>query len=207
MRGPAAGGGVRRRAALVLVVAAVVLAVSAAVASGGPLPGWEERVFRLVEDLPLPYVLVWPVMQLGNVLAVPAAAAVALAVRRARLAAELLVGGLTAYVLARVLKDVVDRGRPAELLPGVLGVDDSGRGYPSGHAAVAVVLACLALPHLSATWRRVVLVAAGLVGLARVDVGAHLPLDVVGGTALGVLVAAAVLLVPRRSRAPGAVDR
>lgn len=185
-----------RRPAL-LLAAVVVLVASATAASGGRLPGWEERLYRLVEDLALPVVLVWPVMQLGNVLAVPLAAAVALAVRRGRLAVELLVGGLAAYLLAKVLKEVVDRGRPAELLPGVLEVDDSGRGFPSGHAAVAVALACLALPHLTPTWRRVVLVAAGLVGLARVVVGAHLPLDVVGGAALGVAVAVAVLLVPR----------
>ena len=57
-------------------------------------PPAEAAVFRVLNGTTvLPFVVVWPVMQLGNVLVVPASALVAAAFRRWRLAAELLVAG------------------------------------------------------------------------------------------------------------------
>ncbi|MCW2614107.1 MAG: Serine/threonine protein kinase, partial [Frankiales bacterium] len=130
-------------------IAAVVLAACTRLAVDGLPPG-EEGAFRLVNDVPLPVLLVWPVMQLGNVLAVPSAALVAAALRRWRLSVELLVAGGASYLLAKVVKDEVDRGRPGELLDDVhlRGAGDAGRGFVSGHAAVAAALAVAALPHL-----------------------------------------------------------
>ena len=68
------------------------------VAQQGQLSVFERDVFRIVNDLPaivLP--VVWAVMQLGNVVAVPALAAVAALTRRFRMARDLLVSGLLAY--------------------------------------------------------------------------------------------------------------
>jgi undecaprenyl-diphosphatase len=64
--------------------------------------------------------------------------------------------------------------------------------FPSGHAATAfaaaTVIACdsrrLAIPAYSL---------AALVAWSRVYVGVHWPLDVIGGAALGILVAIALL--------------
>ena len=55
----------------------------------------------------------------------------------------------------------------------------------SGHAAVAVAIATLIVPYLPRRARWVALVVAALVCVSRLYVGAHLPLDVVGGAALG----------------------
>jgi undecaprenyl-diphosphatase len=64
-----------------------------------------------------------------------------------------------------------------------------GPGYPSAHTtvafAMAVVVACC-FPRV----RWAALAVALVIGLARVYMGVHLPLDVVGGAALGLLVAA-----------------
>jgi 4-hydroxybenzoate polyprenyltransferase len=57
-------------------------------------------------------------MQLGNVLAVPTLAAAALMFGHLRLSAGLLLAGFSCWFLARVVKDVVGRGRPAELSRG-----------------------------------------------------------------------------------------
>jgi undecaprenyl-diphosphatase len=60
---------------------------------------------------------------------------------------------------------------------------------------VAIALGAAALPRLGPTGRALTLSVVPLVGLTRVYVGAHLPLDIAGGTALGLAVQAAAELV------------
>jgi glycosyltransferase 2 family protein len=108
-----------------------------------------------------------------------------------------LVNGLP-DALARLVKLLVDRGRPLEVLPHVevivRGPIQQGLGFPSGHAAVAAALAGVALPYLAWRWRLWLLALPVLVALARIYVGAHLPLDVIGGLTLGAAVASAIHL-------------
>ena len=111
----------------------------------------ETDVFRLANDLPgalFPAFLV--VMQAGNVLAVGVAAAVVAATRRFWLAANLAITGIGVWLLAKAIKARVGRGRPADLLPDVhlRGSHDSGLGFVSGHAAVAVAIATVIAPYL-----------------------------------------------------------
>jgi membrane-associated phospholipid phosphatase len=158
----------------------------------------ERDVFRVINNhTVLPFTAVWVVMQLGNILAVPAAALAAAITRRWRLAAGMLVGGIATYELAKVVKKIVVRGRPSALLDDVRirGTAALGRGYVSGHAAVVVLLAVLAWPYLGRRGRVAVVIIGSFVCLARVYVGAHLPLDIVGGAALGLAVAGAVRLI------------
>jgi membrane-associated phospholipid phosphatase len=162
------------------------------------VPGGEADVFGVLNgSTVLPFVVVWPVMQLGNVLVVPAATALAAALRRWRLAAELLVAGAGTYVAAKVVKGIWPRGRPDGLLADVVirGAAAHGRGFVSGHAATLTALAVVAWPWLGPRGRIAVGVLVTVVCLARVYVGAHLPLDVVGGAALGLAVGGLVRLL------------
>jgi len=68
-------------------------------------------------------------------------------------------------------------------------------GFPSGHVAVAAALATAAAPYLPRRYRRLLWVEVLLVAVARVYVGAHLPLDTLAGAALGWTIASAVHLV------------
>jgi undecaprenyl-diphosphatase len=190
---------VRPRSDLLLLGAGLVLLVLAALpVRGGHVSGAEAAVFRALNATTvLPFVVVWPVMQLGNFLAVPVAAVVAAAFRRWLLAGELLLAGAGVYFLAKQVKRVVVRGRPDEYLTDVVhrGAPARGLGFVSGHAAVVTALLVVAWPWLSRPARIVCAVLAVLVCLARVYVSAHLPLDVVGGAALGLAVGAAVRLL------------
>jgi undecaprenyl-diphosphatase len=98
------------------------------------------------------------------------------------------------------MRAVVGRGRPLDFLPVIHHVylhapAVTGSGYPSGHTTTAAAFVGGVAPFLPRRARRVAWIAVVLVALARVYVGAHLPLDVVGGFALGVSVGAAVNLV------------
>jgi membrane-associated phospholipid phosphatase len=187
-----------------------VLAGSVVVAAGGMaahhhhLSAFQAKLFRLVNQLPDtvggPLLAV---MQLGALAAVPTLAALALATRRPRLAADLALSGTLAWLLAKLVKGLVGEARPVALLPGVVvrGVDP-GLGYPSGHVAVAAALATAAGPWLPHRARRAAWGVVWLVALGRIYAGAHLPLDVVGGAALGWAVAAAVHLASGTPASP-----
>jgi len=130
---------------------------------------------------------------------VPASAFTAWRAGDGELAARLLLGGTGAWASAKLVKQVVRRPRPAALLSGsrCRGREAAGLGYLSGHAAVAVALGAAALPRLGPAGRALILTAMPLVGLTRLYVGAHLPLDIAGGAALGLAADAAAGLVIR----------
>lgn len=152
----------------------------------------EERIFRSVnaapESLRAP---VWAVMQAGSLAAVFLTGGALARSGRMAAATTTTTAGTAVWAGAKVVKARVGRGRPDALLDDVrvIGHPPSGLGYPSGHAAVAVALAVLVAPADCPPLRAAALSIALAVGGARMYVGAHLPLDIVGGLALGVLVA------------------
>lgn len=187
---------------MTLLVAGVVVAVSTASARRGVSAG-ERQLFRAVNTLPdAAYPVVWLPMQYGTYGTAPVVAAVALARGDRRLALTLLTGGTVAWIAAKAVKPLASRGRPHDTLPDVrlLGKITGDRGFPSGHAAVSAALTVAAWPCISSRRRRQLLVLASFVPSARVYVGAHLPLDVIGGSALGVAVGCVADLVLRPSR-------
>lgn len=199
----------------------LVLGLAGLAASGLPvhdhgLGPREETVFRAVNDLPDGlYRPTWLVMQSGNLLAVPLAATLAYVSGRRALARRLAIGGVTSWALAKVIKRIYRRPRPGSLVAGARcrGAEASGLGYVSGHAGVAVTLAAAAFQDLGPAGRVATLAVVPTVGLCRIYVGAHLPLDVLGGAAMGLAVDGVVahaLRPPRRggtTPAPGTSAR
>ncbi|MDH3295603.1 MAG: phosphatase PAP2 family protein [Acidimicrobiia bacterium] len=150
----------------------------------------EEHLFRLINGAPdrlhLP---VWMIMQSGSL---PSVFVVSCLLRRsgpAPRARAALVAGITVWAGVKAMKPMVGRGRPAHHLDRVLvrGPQQSGLGYPSGHTAVATTLAIISAPRLRFGGHLIAVALAVTTAGARIYVGAHLPLDIVGGAAVGVL--------------------
>ena len=201
-------GGVRRRKLDITLAAggAVALLATAALARRG-VYAWEASAFRAVNGLPDEIrSVVWVFNQYGTAVTIPVAAAIALVFRRWLFALSLAVSGVAVYLLAKVIKEYVARGRPAALLRDVVErepFDPHGLGYPSGHAAVAWAITIVVIAYLGRPWRIAALTLAVIVPLCRMYVAAHLPLDLLGGAALGITVASTVNLlvgVPERPR-------
>jgi undecaprenyl-diphosphatase len=186
-------------------IGALVLVVTAALASHG-VWAWEVTIFRALNDLPDAIRLfVWVFNQYGVFITIPVLALVALLAHQRRLALALAISGVGVYVLARVVKLSVERGRPDDLLDAVNGREvfaADSLGYPSGHAAVAAALTVVVAAYLGRRWAIAAICLAAIVPLCRMYIGAHLPLDLIGGAALGITAAAAVNLamgVPSRT--------
>ena len=151
----------------------------------------EERCFRAFNDGPdslLPFV--WPVMQLGSLASVYARAE---SVRRRdspRSSARVALVGTAVWAGVKLVKPLVGRGRPAAHLTDVhvRGQAQSGLGFPSGHAAVSFALATIGTTPRGL--RSLDVAGALATAAARMYVGAHLPLDVVGGAGAGLAVGA-----------------
>lgn len=114
----------------------------------------------------------------------------------------LVAADLAANGLSLVLRQWIGRLRPPLVYPDprpLVPTPHTG-SFPSGHSATAFACATViawASPRLAVP----AFVLAALVAWSRVYVGVHWPLDVLGGAALGVLVATALLkLVGARPR-------
>ena len=169
----------------------------------------EREVFEAVNGLPQTASPgLWVVMQAGSFAAVFVTAGLALAARRPRLAVALAGGGTATWLLAKAVKQVVERGRPEAVLDGVViyGPAATGLGFPSGHAAVAAAIMTVAGPYLTGRARIAGWVVVGVVAFTRVLIGAHLPLDALGGLLLGWAVGSATNLVLGRPDGAPAPD-
>lgn len=187
---------------------ALLLTVSWYWANGGNVPAAEVKVFRWLNDS-LPDGLEWAIwgpMQFGAIGAVIAVGLGQLLLTRQWLLTVMtVVVGVEAWAVAKVIKPIVDRGRPGVEIDDVIhrggsigGGIDAGRGFVSGHAAIAAGLAVAVTVILPARWRWVPWLLTLLVGIGRIYFGAHLPLDIVGGYGLGLLLAGVTLAATGR---------
>jgi membrane-associated phospholipid phosphatase len=205
-----------RRDGLVLLTAGLaVLAIGMLIVRDGQVPGWEESIFHAVNDLPDAfYPVLWPFQQLGALLIGPIVAVIALILRKYWLALALVVATVLKLVTERAVKALVTRERPGTSIgppPDIHTRGDvslTGESFVSGHAVLVAAIAGLLTPYLPPRWKPVPWVVVGLVMITRVYVGAHNPLDVVCGAALGIAIAAAInLVVDLLRRAPASAEQ
>jgi undecaprenyl-diphosphatase len=189
----------RRRLDVVLVLTGAAVLVTSTLLARRRVYGWEVAVFQAINGLPgsiRPYL--WVLNQYGTAVTIPVATVVALLFRKWLLALSLAISGVAVYVLAKVIKEYVSRGRPSAFVEGVVERETfspDSLGFPSGHAAVAWAITIIVLAYVGRPWQIAAIALAIVVPVVRMYVAAHLPLDLIGGAALGVTVASAVNLL------------
>jgi glycosyltransferase 2 family protein len=200
----------RREDAIVAGLGIAVLAAGMLAVRHGSVSGVERSTFRAVNDLPGAfYPVLWPFQQLGAILVGPIAAVIAAGFRKFRLAGALLVATVAKLGLERAVKAIVTRQRPGTSigrnvhLRGTVSLH--GESFVSGHAVLIAAIAGLVAPYLRGRWKIVPWAIVAIVMLTRVYVGAHNPLDVICGAALGLAIAGCLNLafgVPQPEEEP-----
>jgi len=179
-----------------LLVTFLALAAVTALAAVREVSLVEQFIFEAVYELTAPVLLLMQVVtQLGGLPMLLLSGLVAFAAGRRNLAAQLWLAGGFAFAVSMILKSIISRPRPFELLQSVTQHDllATGFGYPSGHTAIAVSLTVILYQVFPKQYRWILIALAVLVGLSRMSLGVHAPLDVVGGALIGLLSAQLVL--------------
>lgn len=172
----------------VQLVAAVLLFVAATIASRGvDLSLAEEKLFYIVYNMPaIFYPLMLTITQLGSVYILGILVVIYAYKRHYHIVLRLLLTGALAYLLAGLGKSLWGRGRPHEFFTDVFTLDYfQGAGFPSGHVALATALALTMGHYLPRKYHWVPVACIIGVALSRMYLGVHLPLDIIGGFALG----------------------
>jgi undecaprenyl-diphosphatase len=162
------------------------------------ISGTEARVFHAINGLPgWLYWLLWPPMQLGNLIVGMLAGLVTALVAGDLVVAVgvILATGLKLVTERVIRKEMADyltvRQRPGTSEVGAVlrggDVPASGPSFPSGHVILVAAVGCIVAPVLPVKWWWLPLLVALLVMLGRVYVGAHNPLDVTAGLGAGLL--------------------
>ena len=103
----------------------------------------------------------------------------------------LLCEGVLAVILARgIVANVIYffyyHPRPFDVLGFTALINESGSSFPSGHMAWFFALG-MAVWYADRKWGTWFFILSFLMGIARIYVGVHWPLDILGGMAIGIL--------------------
>jgi membrane-associated phospholipid phosphatase len=182
--------------------ALAVFVTTTMLALNGTATGWESTWFHKVngwaDHLETPMLVI---TALGSIWMVAATVVVAFFAQFYRLAWRLALSAMLAFGVVTIAKHVIDRARPDGLFAVVNErITEIGMGFPSGHATATTIIMLSLLPYLRGVWRWAVPVLISLVALSRLYLGVHVPLDVIGGVALGTIIVAGIRILPQHLR-------
>lgn len=200
------------RVVAALLAGLSVSTVAAFLASSGEVPGWEASIFHAINDLPDALLVPMWLLQLSGLIFAPlAVAAVALWKRRWPLALGLAaLIPLKLVVEKQVVKAIIERERPGT---SICDLDETcanfrdapleGLSFVSGHAIVVWAMCAMLWTHVPTRWRWTLVALAVANGVARIYLGAHNPLDIVGGAGVGLMIGVLLAVVTGPPRTDG----
>lgn len=131
----------------------------------------------------------WLGTQLGNMLTAFIAAFIFFLLDHDGLAVVIVLGTLILWLLVETIKGLAERDRPFRTLDKtrVIGSQEKGDSFPSGHTTQIFFLVTLCIAHFQpgVVTTTALYIVAAWVGFTRIYVGAHYPRDVVAGVVLG----------------------
>lgn len=99
----------------------------------------------------------------------------------------LFLSGLTSWLVSNILKNIIRMNRPFVDLNIIPVYKEIGFSFPSQHMAVFIAIAT-SMFFINRKAGYVFLIIAFLIGISRVIIGVHYPVDLLGGLVVGVLV-------------------
>lgn len=169
------------------IVAVGLFAITLVASKAASIAEWETDLFFAIHNLPDflgPFF--YAITQAGSIFMLAGLLLIYLFKNRYHIVLRLLMTGVLAYLLAGIAKSLWGRGRPFEFLDSVTVLDViQGPGFPSGHTALATALALTMGHYLIKRHHWVPVVWILGVAFSRIYLGVHLPLDIVGGFAVG----------------------
>lgn len=183
------------------VIALLLFGVTAYMAQKGFYMGWEITGFHFLNnwsDSWRWFFLVATIVPNTSLWIGFAAMVAAFFLRMYRLTWRLsiaLIGGSAAAYLA---KELISRPRPAELLNDAhVRITETGMGYPSGHVMIITIVMLMLLPYTPRKLWWVLPIPIILMAAARMYLGVHTPLDLIGGFALGLAAVSFLRILPQ----------
>jgi undecaprenyl-diphosphatase len=187
-----------------IVFGILLFVLGALVANGGSGP-FETALFNTLNHLPDIFLPVFLLLSVFGTIGFAVLVSIyGLFKKRYIFALKIFIAGVGAYAIAYGLKLLDIRARPQALFD-VANIRESAietNGYPSGHVAVATALAIILYQYTPSKYHKYITLTVVGVALSRMYLGVHLPADLLGGFALGLIVGSVVCLALGRSVVP-----
>jgi undecaprenyl-diphosphatase len=179
----------------------VLFGVSAVLLKTGTT-GWDESLFRLLNDVPAAAASVLtPLSHLflpaGIVIVIVLIIGYVLIRDRSILPVVTgVAAAVAAWLLAHAAKAIADRPRPYQVMADAVlrQAPAHGTSFPSSHTAVTLAVAIALVPFLARPLAAAGIGYAVLVGWSRIYLGVHYPLDILGGAGIGMATGGLILL-------------